>query len=255
MTKFWPRATKFMLLLLLFTFSMAQPLSSYAAMPEKVVQKPKTVLILMLHNFTADPSKVNYTTIEMNRLESQLLAYQRAGYQFVSLSEADTVEKPAVISIDDGYQSVYTHFYPMAKRMKIPFNLNVIMNRIGGASDVEIPKCQLAELQEMKASGLCQIGIHSFDAHGFGQREGLVKQPGETWLDYYAAIRKDTELAIQSYKSYFGEAPTIYAYPYGKFSDYTYRMIKEYGFVYSLTTMTGVNRMDERYTLKRINLN
>lgn len=255
MTKSWPKASKLLMLILAFALSTMQPLSSFAAMPEKVVQKPKTVLILMLHNFTADPTKVNYTTIEMNRLEYQLLAYQRAGYQFVSLSEADTVEKPAVISIDDGYQSVYTHFYPMAKRMNIPFNLNVIMSRIGGTSAVEIPKCQLIELQEMKASGLCQIGVHSFDAHGFGQREGLAKQSGESWTDYYAAIRKDTELAVQAYKTYFGEAPTIYAYPYGKFSDYTYRMIKEFGFVYSLTTMTGVNRLDERYTLKRINLN
>lgn len=219
-------------------------------------EKPSQALtILMLHHFTTDPSATNHTTIEMNTLEYKLLAYQEAGYTFVKLGESHQVAKPIVISIDDGYASVYTRFYPLAKRMNIPFNLNLIMSRIGTISDKEIPKCTLAQLKEMQASGLCQLGVHSYDAHGLGSREGLVPLPGESWEAYQTAIAADTEKAVNLYNRLFGEQPTIYAYPYGSFNDQTQKMLKAHGFEYTLTTMYGLNAIEERYTLRRINVN
>jgi peptidoglycan/xylan/chitin deacetylase (PgdA/CDA1 family) len=213
------------------------------------------LIVLMLHHFTTDPLATNNATIEMNTLEYKLIAYQNAGYQFVRLGEEHTVKKPIVITIDDGYESVYTRFYPVAKRMNIPFNLNLIMSRIGTHSEQEIPKCSLDQLLEMKASGLCQLGVHSYNAHGMGQREGLVKLPNESWSQYQEAIHNDTKQAIALYQQYFNEVPTIYAYPYGTFSDYTHKMLIEYGFKYTLTTMYGVNSTEEHYTLRRLNVN
>lgn len=246
------RNLKSQLLFSLLVLSLVghQTLNVFAEEPVK----SRPLLILMLHHFTIDPSATSYTTIEMNTLEYKILAYQKAGYEFVRLGEAHTVKKPIIISIDDGYESVYTHFYPMAKRMKIPFNLNLIMSRIGTTSNQEIPKCSLEQLKEMKASGLCQLGVHSYDAHGMGSREGLVKLPDESWSDYQLGILKDTQKAVVTYERYFGETPTIYAYPYGSFNDYTQKLLKELGFEYSLTTMYGWNQAGSRYTLKRINV-
>lgn len=242
------------LLLLLLSLALVLPMGlapGYAASKKP----PKTVLILMLHHFTDDPAEANYTTIDMKRLEQQIKAYQKSGYVFVKLSEVSTVDKPVVLSIDDGYESVYTHFYPMAKRLSLPFNLNLIMSRIGAGSDIEIQKASLDQLKDMKASGLCDLGVHSYDAHGFGKREGLVKLFEESWTEYGEAIRQDTQLATDAYLRAFGEAPKIYAYPYGSFSDYTQKMLKDMGFDYTLTTMKGLNRPEERHTLRRVNLN
>lgn len=224
-------------------------------LPTYSVKRTQPLTILMLHHFTTDPSATNHTTIEMNTLEYKLQAYQQAGYTFVKLGEAHTVKKPIILSIDDGYASVYTRFYPLAKRMNIPFNLNLIMSRIGTTSEKEIPKCTLAQLKEMQASGLCQLGVHSYDAHGLGSREGLVQLPTESWNTYQAEIAADTEKAVSAYIRYFGEAPTIYAYPYGSFNDASQKMLKTHGFEYTLTTMYGINDSDEHYTLRRINVN
>lgn len=259
--------SKTFLICLMAMMSLFYPIADFAATtpqmadfrankpPIAVKDAPKTLMILTLHHFTTDPSQVTSITIEMNRLENQILAYQKAGYQFVRLGEVDTVEKPIILTIDDGYESVYTLFYPMAKRLNIPFNFNVIMGRIESMQNTEIPKCQPSQLMEMKNSGLCQLGVHSFNAHGFGHREGLVKLNEETWEDYQDGLYKDTLSAINTYKRLFNEIPTIYAYPYGNFSDQTERLLKEMGFVYTLTSMRGINSSNEHYALKRINLN
>lgn len=230
-------------------------ISMHSTFPTYANKSSQPLTILMLHHFTTDPSATNNTTIEMNTLEYKLLAYQQAGYTFVKLGETNAVEKPIILSIDDGYASVYTQFYPLAKRLQIPFNLNLIMSRIGTTSDKEIPKCTLAQLKEMQASGLCQLGVHSYDSHGLSSREGLVQLPNESWTTYQEAINTDTEKAVSVYKQLFGEAPVIYAYPYGSFNDYTQKMLKDKGFKYTLTTMYGFNAIDEFYTLRRINVN
>jgi peptidoglycan/xylan/chitin deacetylase (PgdA/CDA1 family) len=88
------------------------------------------------------------------------------GSQFVYLDDYDP-QNPnhVVLTFDDGYENVFHHAYPLLQRERIPFELFVIGDRIGGWNDYddEEPLTRFATMEQLveMAAGTCRIQWHS----------------------------------------------------------------------------------------------
>ena len=125
------------------------------------------------------------------------------GIKIVSIDDLiDDVEKKknkdvAVITFDDGYESVYTLVSRIMKEFNVPFTIYVNTGLLG--ENGYLSEKQLKELSEMK---LCTIGMH---AH-------------EHTMFRYASIqflKDDFEKCRIKLTEILGTSPKHYAFPYG----------------------------------------
>ena len=232
--------------------------------------------ILMYHNF-ADEGVLG-TTISAGAFESQIKALHDAGYTAISFDElCDFVfngallpERPLIITIDDGYISVYETAYPILKKYNMKASVFII--GISHGKDVYrdnrtpiFPHFGDAEAIEMAKSGIISIQSHSYDMHHFEPYEtgpfrvGVLPLDNESEAEYIEAFRDDFERASQQIEIVSETRPFVYSYPYGKYNDLCEILLKEMGVKVTLTIVGGVSTVvrdspDSLFRLKRYNV-
>jgi len=232
--------------------------------------------ILMYHNF-ADEG-VPGTTISAGSFESQIKALHEAGYTAISFdelydfvyNEALLPEHPLIITIDDGYMSVYDTAYPILKKYDMKATAFIIGISFG--KDVYrdnrtpiFPHFGDTEAVEMVKSGVISIQSHSYDMHQFGPYEtgpyrvGVLPLDDESEAEYIEAFRTDFELASNQIESVSEKRPFVYSYPYGKYNELSENLLKEKGIKVTVTIVEGVstvfrNSPDSLLRLKRYNV-
>ncbi|WP_242393220.1 poly-beta-1,6-N-acetyl-D-glucosamine N-deacetylase PgaB [Anaeromyxobacter oryzisoli] len=196
------------------------------------------------------------------------------GYRFVSVADVLAARKDrrplppkaVLVTFDDGYQSVYTHAWPILKTFRIPAVIAVVGSWLEAQGTVnfdgkELPRGKLltwSELREMTESGLVEIGSHSFDLHrGIpGNPQGNM-EPAATTRRYLAEakryedeaayrrrIQADLEHASALIRRHTGKAPRVIAWPYGRYNDVTRAIAERLGMPIGLTLDDGANMHD-----------
>jgi len=103
-----------------------------------LIQKQYTGIgtIFTLHRVAPpDPSRLHETEVmkvSPSHLEDTILALKERGYRFVSMdwlskafSEKIYFEKVALFTVDDGYNDLITHAYPIFKKHSVPFTVYI----------------------------------------------------------------------------------------------------------------------------------
>ncbi len=91
-------------------------------------------MILMYHNIDVIADNIWWVTPETFR--RQLAALRK--FDFVYLDEyVPSDPNQVVLTIDDGYENVYHHGFPLLKREAIPFEVFVIGDGLGGWNDFD----------------------------------------------------------------------------------------------------------------------
>ena len=216
------------------------------------------VPILMYHHFADDGNPS--TTISAEVFEGHLRALRDAGYTAVSFGElVDYVdngtalpERPVVITIDDGYRSVYDVAFPLLRE----YDMHAISFIVGVShgSDVYkdtarpiLPRFGDAEAVEMVESGVISIQSHSFDMHHHEPfetgdfRQGVLMRGDETEQEYVSAFTEDFHLAAGQIEAMLGERVFVYSYPYGIHTGLTERLLRDFGIRATLTIEPGMN--------------
>ncbi|MGM7683300.1 polysaccharide deacetylase family protein [Cytobacillus sp. Hm23] len=130
------------------------------------------VPVLMYHTFDVE-GKFNSINTTPDRFEEQIKKLKEEGYSTITLEQfvnyvngnAGLPKNPIMITIDDGYESVYTEAYPIIKK----YNINATVFPIG--SDVEsgerfdLPMMDWGQMKEMYDEGLVEIQSHTYDLH------------------------------------------------------------------------------------------
>ncbi len=171
----------------------------------------QTVPILCYHRFGGSGTRM---VMSPGNFAAQLDWLARNQYTVLRLSQltdflAGKQPLPArsvVITIDDGYESVYRHAWPLLKKHGFPATLFVYTDFIGIGDGLS-----WAQLQEMASSGLVDI-----QAHSKTHRNLIDRNPGETDERYRAAI--ETELRAPRElleKRLAGVQVRQFAYPFG----------------------------------------
>ncbi len=114
-------------------------------------------------------------------------------------------EKCVLITIDDGWKSVYSDAYPVLKAYGYPFTLFLYTRYI----DVQGDSMTTAQIEEMMANG-ATIGSHSSN-HLYPSKWKRYKQDS---AEYAAQLEKELAVSRTTLMSKFGNCST-YCYPGG----------------------------------------
>ncbi len=178
----------------------------YTAYPlAKEIPEGYEVPTLMYH-CVADEcwSSITELFVKPSELEKQLQWLQEEGYtpiHFEDLGRVDEIEKPILLTFDDGYLDNYTELFPLLKKYNVKATVFMIMGSVGGWNYLTAD-----QIKEMDASGLVSFQSHTV-THEF-----LSTRTAEQ-LEYELSESKRMLAEITGKESF------VLCYPTGKYSE------------------------------------
>lgn len=159
---------------------------------------------LMYHGVSDDPWGFSVLFVSPADMEAQLQYLQENGFttiHFSDLAQIDTIEKPVLLTFDDGYADNYTELFPLLQK----YNAKATIFVVTGALDVNPNFMTWEQAREMADSGLVSI-----QSHTVSHRE----------LDTLTLQEQKREL-IQSKLDilrHIGREPDVLCYPSGRYN-------------------------------------
>lgn len=131
--------------------------------------------VLSYHHFIAprEPNPFYWNlTVTTAQFEAQLRLLNRRGYTSMTVAElVDIVAhgqplppRPVIITVDDGYVSLYTRMFPLLVKYRVKATVYMIASRIGKEWR-GMRYLSESQIREMAASGLVDFQSHGFDIH------------------------------------------------------------------------------------------
>ena len=196
----------------------------------------QVVPILCYHQF-AKRRATNRMQVTAANFEAQMQYLKDNGFRVISMSDLQGFlagrqgipEKAVVLTIDDGYRSVYDIAYPILQRMGLTATLYVYSDFAGISLSWD-------QIREMQASGVIDIQSHS-RSHTSMSPNGYEKL-GPPYRD-----RVEQEIAVphRILTDKLGTDIIHFAYPYGDTSEDAVKLLEQYGYVTATTVQRGGN--------------
>lgn len=202
------------------------------------------VSVLGYHDFSEELPETEMR-IKTSVFRKQMQALQTLGHPIITLeqfcawkSEQASLpsERAFLITIDDGWKSVYTEAWPIFRDLKIPFTLFLYKNYIDGGERA----LSTAMIEEMLSSGLCSIGSHSV-THPFPSRFRAAKNKGPKAHQKFLNTEFGESKIFLEEK--FGRPITTYAYPGGYVTQAMLPIAQAQGYEFLFTVNPGMTRL------------
>lgn len=261
-----------LLMALLLTLLSAVPAARTESLPaaeaapplaasDEATPRSGSVRILLYHHFAATE---NATTIAPERLEQHLQAMTAAGYKFIApaqfeaflAGEADLPSLSALVTIDDGYASIYEEALPVLVKHQVPALVFLVTGQVDRAQPGALPK-----LSRDQITALTQTGLFTFSGHGSNHgnptvagRSNLTRPfPDEPAGLFNDRVESDLG-AMQALLTSVGGSTAHFAFPYGHVSASLDAALRQQGVRYAYTTEPGVvTAKTDRLRLPRFN--
>lgn len=202
------------------------------------VPREKTrVAVLGYHNFS-DTKPVTEMLMRTSEFRRQMEHIRKAGLRVISMKEfldwrLGNLRLPAkcvLITLDDGWRSVYTDAYPILKEYGYPFTLFLYTKYLTGRGD----SMTLAMIREMQQNG-ATVGSHS-TSHYYPSRWKTERELGE---QAFSALM-DVEMgdSFRKLGELFGPI-NVYCYPGGYVTPEMVNQLPRYGYVAAFTVVAG----------------
>ena len=169
-----------------------------------------------------------FSTVSPGAFQKQMTYLAGKKYSVIPLAELvrrlhahEPLGGSIALTFDDGYRDNYTTVFPLLKQYNFPATIFVTTGLIGTPG-----YCSAEELREMHDSGLVAIEPHTLT------HPKLAKL---SRADADSEIRESR----RTLQEVLGTTPTLFAYPYGSFSEETIAMVRELGFVGAVTVKEG----------------
>lgn len=228
------------------------------------------VPIIMYHKISKDSAQWDEYTISPQEFEEDLQYLTQEGYQPVFMADlidyvnGDVIlpNKPIVLTFDDGSFGVYEYALGMLER----YDMKIVVPIIGKATDEMseiqqqdnaphiLPHLTWTQISALINSGHVEIQNHTYDMH---KSNGLQKKFGESEEEYKSRIGADLMKLQETALERTGIAMTTVAYPFGRRSGCSDKVLAELGFSASVTSNSGVSTItlgdkESLFGLKRI---
>ena len=196
------------------------------------------VPILAYHRFSKGAS-CDKLSISKKSFERHLVYLRDKGYKVIGLrdlagflkGETALPEKSVVLTIDDGYGSVYDIAFPVLRRFGYQATVFVYTDFVGSSAGLN-----WAEMKAMLDSGLIDIQPHS-KTHA-----DLTKRlQGEGDAAYRDRIRDEVKLSSRILRRKLGVSIHSFSYPFGAENDELLGILKDEGFDLGVTVTRGGN--------------
>ncbi len=195
--------------------------------------------ILCYHQFTDHDSASHALEVTAQAFEEQVRYLMSNNYQVLSFSDIDKIvtqgqpipDKAVVITIDDGYRSVFDVAWPILEKYQVPATLFVYTDFIGGSKALSWHQMQL-----MRDSGLIEIQSHG------KSHSNLSRLPQDkTAADYRARIQVEIDGSAAAFTKHLDALPRYLSYPYGNSSETASELYSRAGYILAATVTRGDN--------------
>jgi peptidoglycan/xylan/chitin deacetylase (PgdA/CDA1 family) len=207
-----------------------------------------TIPILNYHKFCTGESPDAYT-INIDLFKQQMDYLKDNDYRVISISQLLECiennffpEKPVVITIDDGFKSVYTLAFPILKEYGFPATLFLYTDYIANGTN----QLSWQEIKEMIVDMGMEIGSHSLSHSNL-----INMKQNESYLDYVTRIKKEIFLSKTILERNTGSTVNSFAYPYGVYSQEIIMLAKQAGY----KALLNVNNMNNSIPIDAYSLN
>ncbi|MGB9561270.1 MAG: polysaccharide deacetylase family protein [bacterium] len=189
-------------------------------------------LVLLYHSFS--PSPISNTSINPEYFRAHIRELKSEGYRIIDINKAltnflsgDTSRIPeALITIDDGWASVYKHAFPILQEEDVKATIFIYpraVSRYDGFLTWE-------QIQKMLASGYVDIGSHGM-SHTPLKREFIKRKLYYSWF-----VEGELVGSKESIEFHIGKPIFAIAYPMGYYSDYVLEAARKAGYLLGFTT-------------------
>ncbi len=196
------------------------------------------VTVLGYHDFSAT-KKATEMRLPTEKFRKQMQAIKDLGLKVITMEDfiawkrgdKKVADKSVLITIDDGWKSVYTDAFPILKEFGYPFTVFLYTNYVdGGGAALTTPM-----IQEMQQHG-CFIGSHSI-SHPYPAKIRAERKKGEVSFATY--LRQEMGGSKKLLETQFKQKVTSYAYPGGYVADEMLTIASELNYECLFTVLPG----------------
>lgn len=152
-------------------------------------------------------------------MEQQLKYLSENGYTtitFEDLYRIDEIDKPVLLTFDDGYDDNYENLYPLLKKYNCKATIFMITHSLeDGVDPADTHKMTAEQIKELSDSGLVSIQSHTVMHYELGT---LSEAEQEAQMKY--SRRQLLELT--------GKQPFVLCYPVGSYDSTTLALLHKY---------------------------
>jgi peptidoglycan/xylan/chitin deacetylase (PgdA/CDA1 family) len=205
--------------------------------------------ILIYHHF--GDSRYPTTNVEMTAFAQQMKYLAEHDYRVLPLAEAVTMlhqgrplpPRSVVITIDDGYRSVYSKAWPLLRKHNFPFTVFLYVEGLESGYPNYLTWKQV---REMQAAGV-DFQDHSYSHHRMADRPaGMDDKTYRGWIG--ADLARSRALLTAR----LGRVPRFFAIPYGEYNSIVIEEARKAGYEAILTQDGGsVSDLSDRFLLPR----
>lgn len=214
-------------------------------------KQPATAIVLCYH-VVHSPYDTDFS-ISREAFRQQMQYLAATGYNVISLDQLSEYvagkgkslpENAVVITVDDGYRSVYDEMFPVLKKHRFPFTVFVYPKFIGQSS-YALTWSQIREMGEQGAL----IESHTL-SHSFLTR---ARQRSLNEVSYRKWLTQELIGSKEIIEKETGRDVRFLAYPYGDYSDEVASSTSHAGYEAGLTCDFGpVKPGSDPFRMKRV---
>lgn len=223
----------------------ASVLGLIATLPVIPALAADSAVILMYHRFGEDAYPA--TNVRIEQFEEHIAALTSGAYTVLPVDEIveslrtgkDLPDRTVGITIDDAYRSVYTEAFPRLKAAGLPFTVFVATDPV----DQKLPGFLTWKMvREIRDAG---NGIGAHTASHLHMPEADAEKN-----------RAEMNKSMNRLKEELGEAPILFAYPYGEAGTAVWNVVREFGFSTAFGQHSGAaHSSSQPFYLPRFALN
>lgn len=199
------------------------------AVPELSINKSAQVSVLGYHEFVTGKPRQDMQ-INIDHFREQMQALKDARLPVIPMSdflawrrgEKDIPDPCVVITMDDGWKSVYQLALPVLKEFNYPFTIFLYKKYVNGGGRA----LTTAEISELTANG-AEVGSHSV-SHKVAADLRREKSKGP--VSYEAFVRSEMKDSKQFLEDLTGKPVRTYAYPGGTNAELDHAIGQEAGY-------------------------
>jgi peptidoglycan/xylan/chitin deacetylase (PgdA/CDA1 family) len=201
----------------------------------------QTVPVLTYHNFS--PTESSKMTVSQEMFDQQMRLLKEKGYRVIALDQffdflefkTPLLPKSVLITIDDGWRSMYEIAFPILKKYGYCATLFICTDKI---TDVlmDTPKTlSWGLLREMSGQGI------DIQCHTKSHRNLTLPEKKESFKDYFENLEKELSACKETIKKKLSREVKYLAYPYGHTNPLVIEMAKKLGYRGAFTIKRGGN--------------
>jgi peptidoglycan/xylan/chitin deacetylase (PgdA/CDA1 family) len=197
----------------------------------------QTVPVLCYHQFSEN--ETDRMTVSRRAFAEQMKFLKDGGYQVIRLDQlldfmdfkTQIPKKSVVITIDDGWRSVYDIAYPILKQYGYPATLFTYTDLIvGGAKTLNWDM-----IREMSRHGI------DIQCHSKTHRDLTKTVNHESFAEYFAAMKTELIDSAVTIQNNTDKKPKYFAYPYGETDSLIVVLARKAGYRGAFTVHRGGN--------------